>query len=387
MLTAVAFGLLLLQSPDLNSVVFVHSPSGVIGVAETKKVRKSISSRPLEGVPVGDTPEIVRRFYGISRDKGSKTIAVVIPFHYPNVSADLDRFSHQFTLRKCNKKNRCLRVIETTGISCTWAREAALSLQWAHAIAPRAHLLLVEAASAGPQDLFPAIARAAFEVIHAGGGEVVLPWTLCGSGICERPNDRQRYDQYFIDGVVYFAATGDEDGTPTYPSTSSKVVAVGGTIPDDKMGDAEVGWEHGGGGQSKYVPKPSFQMGVENMPNDARYTPDIGVSARTVAVYFTSPCPGQISSGWQAFQGGTSAAAPIAAGLANVSGRFNSSAQAELANIYGNRNNAARIRDITLGSSGDNAAEKGYDTVTGVGAPVGTDFDAPPRISKWPKKE
>jgi len=220
-------------------------------------------------------------------------------------------------------------------------------------------------------------------VIKAGGGEVVLPWVYCPSDdVCERADDRKKYDHFFIKGVVYFAASGDADsaGTAAYPSTSPRVVSVGGTLPNDD-GTVEKGWLHSRGGGSMYEPKPSFQKNIPNMPHKVRYTPDIAVSARSVAVYFTSPgsdvCP-KFSTGWQAYKGATSASTPIAAGMANTAGRFYRSSKEELRNIYANRCDATRVKDITIGDSGANAAGPGYDSLTGVGAPLGTDFDAPP---------
>jgi kumamolisin len=335
-----------------------------------------------EQVPLGDAPKFVHDLYGVPYDSGGKTIAIVVPFHYPDGYAgqDLDTFSKQFQLPLCNEGTGCLEVLRSTDTpNCEWAREAALNLQWTHAMAPKAHLLLVEAKTDSPDDLFPAVKRAAKAVIKAGGGEVVLPWTYCSDDdVCERPDDRKKYDGFFIKGVVYFAAAGDADiaGTAAYPSTSPRVVSVGGTLPNDAQ-TVEKGWAHSRGGGSKYERKPSYQKHVENMPQKVRYTPDIAVTARSVAVYLTSSCP-EISSGWQAYQGATSSSTPIAAGMANAAGHFNRSSKKELRNIYGNRCDTSRVKDIIIGNSGVNAASSGYDPLTGVGAPLGTDFDAPP---------
>src|SRR6476620_9435543 len=173
------FSLVLLQSADKASqpkarLPYTPSSQSVHNAARESKAAKT--------KPPGDSPQIVRGFYGVPKNKGGGTIGVVIPFHYSTPGNDLNRFSEQFGLPRCNQGNKCLRVIPDkgpTGMSCEWAREAALSLQWAHAMAPKAHLLLVEANSDSAGDLFPAVERAAYEVIKAGGGEVVLPWILC----------------------------------------------------------------------------------------------------------------------------------------------------------------------------------------------------------------
>src|SRR5260221_5180569 len=203
-------------------------------------------------VLLGDAPEFVRHLYRVPSDRGGKTIAIVVAFHYRDgdAGADLDTFSQEFGLPACNEGNGCLHVLSATHtIDCDWAVEAALNLQWTHAMAPKAHLLLVEAASASPDDLFPAVKRAARAVIRAGGGEVVLPWIYCSDDdVCERADDKKKYDRFFIKGVVYFAASGDADsaGTAAYPSTSPRLVSVGGTLPNDD-GTVEKGWLHSTG--------------------------------------------------------------------------------------------------------------------------------------------
>jgi subtilase family serine protease len=206
---------------------------------------------------------------------------------------------------------------------------------------------------------------------------MIMVWPICSDTSCEFA-DEVNYDQYFAEnGIVYFAATGDNGGVPSYPSTSPNVVAVGGTLPAIDTYD-EAGWLNSGGGDSQYERKPAFQKRIENTSDTWRSTPDIAMNTRPVAVYYTSSCA-TVPSGWQAGLGGTSAATPIAAGMANAAGFNNRSSLVELQNIYRNRKNPNRIRDITSAGSPTYPCSNGYDKTTGVGALLGTKFD---RLSK-----
>src|SRR5262249_60143092 len=88
---------------------------------------------------------------------GFGAIAVVVAFHDPTALADLQTFSTQFGLKAPN-----LTVVFANGTkpaqdpSGGWELEAALDLEWAHAMAPDAKLFLVEARSNSFNDLFAA---------------------------------------------------------------------------------------------------------------------------------------------------------------------------------------------------------------------------------------
>ena len=96
-------------------------------------------------------PATVKSVYGfptgLTAGAGT-TIAIVDAFDDPTVQADLDKFSAQYAL-PCNG---CLTKVNQTGgttyprTDAGWALEISLDVQWAHAIAPGAKILLVEAA-------------------------------------------------------------------------------------------------------------------------------------------------------------------------------------------------------------------------------------------------
>ena len=153
---------------------------------------------------------------------GSKTIAIVDAYDHPNIARDLAYYSSYFGLPAPK-----IQVVFASGTrpgqdpTGGWESEEAIDVEMAHALAPNARIVLVEAAT--PDDLFTAVDVASNLVAQAGGGEVSMSW---GSG---EFSSESSYDTHFQKpGVVYFASTGDDPGTQ-YPSVSPYVVAVGGT--------------------------------------------------------------------------------------------------------------------------------------------------------------
>ena len=296
---------------------------------------------------------------------GAHAIAIVDAYHYPMAMSDLTRFSAQFGLPAAS-----LQVVFANGrqpkVNADWNIEAALDIQWAHAMAPQAKIYLVEAASNSFADLLYAVSVANALVKSAGGGQLSMSWG--GSEFTAE----SFYDGYFTQaGVVYFASSGDSPGV-IWPSTSPFVVSVGGTsISRNSTTGAfqqELAWQSGGGGPSLYEPLPSFQAGLKRIPQTSRATPDVSADAdpSTGVWVYASPY-------WYVV-GGTSVAAPIWAGIVNAAGSFSSASQNELATLYANRGNTSDFTNIVLGSCGPNQgylAAPGWDFCTGIGSPLG----------------
>jgi kumamolisin len=163
---------------------------------------------------------------------GSRAIAIVDAYHYPNALADLTRYSVQFGLPAPTSST--FQVVYASGSqpprNLGWELEEALDIQMAHAMAPNAKIYLVEAASNSLSALLVAVDRAAQLVAAAGGGEVSMSW-----GSPEFSSETS-YDNHFQKaGVVFFASTGDAPGVE-WPSASSNVVAVGGTSLSRALG-------------------------------------------------------------------------------------------------------------------------------------------------------
>ncbi|MGD0922462.1 MAG: S53 family peptidase [Terriglobia bacterium] len=338
--------------------------------------------------PWGETPASIRDVYGLPATGGAGVIAIVDAFDYPTAQADFDTFSGQFSLhlssdKVCNGANPCFQKVYAAGkkpkANCGWAQEAALDIQWAHAMAPYAQIVLVEAASNGFSDLFQAV-EVATNIVLTGGvqsglssGEVSMSW-----GGSEFSTEATNDGRFTANDVVYFAASGDAGGKTIYPGVSPNVVSAGGTtINRDASGHfvSETGWSGSGGGPSKYEPRPSYQDKIITIVGSRRGAPDFSFDANPnsgVSVYDSTPCQG--SSGWLVF-GGTSVSSPSLAGIVNLAGHFYLNTGPELSTIYADYASPTHyprdFRDITSGTAGSYSAKLGWDFVTGVGSNKG----------------
>lgn len=330
----------------------------------------------------GYTPAQVRQAYGFDQvafpdgvraDGSGQTIAIVTAYDHPWLENDLRMFNRAFNLPEA----RLTRVNQFGGSARPrydpqWALETALDVQWAHAIAPGADILLVQANSARLGDLMTAVDYARQQ---PGVVAVSMSW---GTSEFARQG---LYNGYFttpaghVDGaglpggVTFVAASGDT-GTPSWPATSANVLAVGGSRLDLRGGTyvGEVGWAGSGGGLSRYEAAPDYQAGLGVGPG--RAVPDVSYGADPstgFAVFATLP---GLGAGWFTV-GGTSAGAPQWAALIAIAAQGRNlqglpaleGAQEALYELPG-----AAFRDILAGANGHLAGE-GYDLVTGLGSP------------------
>jgi len=291
---------------------------------------------------------------------GSGVIVIVDAYDYPSAAADLATFSSEFGLPAANFSVQYANGKPANGCSSGWELEESLDIEWAHAMAPNAQIVLMEATSASNSALYSAVTAAnSYIAAHGGKGEVSMSW-----GGSETRTETSS-DHYFTQsGVVYFASSGDSPGV-IYPSASVNVVSAGGTQVNRSGGNYtnQTAWSDGGGGASRYEAKPSFQNGISLLTTH-RGTPDLSFDSSggsPVAVY-NSSCYG----GWLQVYG-TSVASPSLAGIVNNAGTFNTSSNAENTEIYANRTNTSDFTDITSGSCGTHSAAAGWDFCTGVG--------------------
>jgi len=344
----------------------------------------------------GMSPAQMRGFYGLPASGGSGVIAIVDAFHYPTAIADFNTFSSQFGLptQDPTSPNTVLEVVTlgTPVVNVGWNQEAALDIEWAHAMAPNAKIVLVEAASNNYVDLFAAVTAAR---ALPGVTQVSMSW---GSSEFSGETAYDAYFQYSTStgNPLFFASTGDQGGRTSYPAVSSLVVAVGGTsVATTSTGgfSSETGWSNGGGGPSSYVSKPSWQNGVGNT-GATRSTPDVSSNADPntgVSVYGPTGTnrSGTVTYyGWMVF-GGTSVSAPCMAGMVNLNGLTYKTASeldpslpldpndtrtaAFLTTLYAGQG-SANFRDILQGKNKRYSCKPGWDFVTGLGSPQGTGF-------------
>ena len=305
---------------------------------------------------------------------GFGAIAVVVAFHDPTALADLQTFSTQFGLKVPN-----LTVVFANGTkpaqdpSGGWELEAALDLEWAHAMAPDAKLFLVEARSSSLNDLLVAESVAGNRVASAGGGEVTNSW-----GSDEFAGETSFDSVFTTPGVVYFASSGDQPGVQ-YPAASPNVVAAGGTTtarnPLTANFLSERAWDLGGSGFSAFEPRPVYQDVIQSIVGSRRGVPDLSFDSNPVTgawVFDSTPVQGA-GSGWF-IVGGTSLASPALAAIVNATGNRLGSSQAELNLIYNNLAITTDFNDISTGFCGPTAgfsAKLGWDPCTGIGSVKG----------------
>jgi subtilase family serine protease len=338
------------------------------------------------GQPAGLSPAQVRHAYGFDQisfsngavkgDGSGQTIAIVDAYDQPNLAGNLATFDATYGIAA---PPNFTKVNQTGGTAlpaarASWGLEESLDVEWAHAIAPGARIVLVEANSASLTDLLAAVNTAR----HLPGVSVVsMSW---GAG---EFSGEASYDSYFTTpaghaGVTFVASSGDSgsSGAPEWPSIASTVLAVGGTqLGVNAAGNylGETAWSGSGGGISAFESQPAYQKSVVKQSSTKRIVPDVAYDASggsPFAVYDSYSY-----SGWVEVYG-TSAGAPQWAALVAIAdqgrvlagkGALDGSTQT-LPALY--QLPAADFHDVTSGSNGGYSAAAGYDLVTGRGSPV-----------------
>jgi hypothetical protein len=326
--------------------------------------------------PSGLGPADLAAAYKLDPSKTSTaTIAIVDAFNYPNAESDLATYRSQFGLPPCTKANGCLKIVNQNGATSPlpgnapanddWTVEAALDLDLASAACPTCKLVLIEAQDDQGNGLFVSQNAAA-----AMSGVVVISdsWGGPSDG-----TDATLDSQFFThSNVNIFVASGDNgvNTQPDYPSTSARVVAVGGTSLK-KSTTATRGWTEGawtgaGSSCSSVTAKPAFQSVVPSAACTKRTASDVSAVAdpNTGLAVFNAA-----NGGWIVV-GGTSASSPFVAG---VYARYGITATNDASFAYAH---AGQFFDITTGKNGSCGgalcnAGAGWDGPTGLGTPNG----------------
>ncbi|WP_179404382.1 S53 family peptidase [Burkholderia guangdongensis] len=331
---------------------------------------------------VGFTPAAVRHAYGfdtITNQGNGMTVAIVDAYDDPNIESDLGTFSTAFGLPSCTSANGCFTKVYARGTkppsNAGWALEMSLDVEWVHAIAPNARIVLVEAASSSYADLTHAI-----DVAVAHGASVVS-MSFGGSEF----SGETGYDSHFSTpkNVTFVASSGDSGTGTEYPAASPYVVSVGGTaLSMDRYGNyvGETAWSGSGGGVSPYEAEPAGQDVWPVPVAGSRGVPDVSYDANPstgFAVYDSVAY--QRQAGW--FEvGGTSAGAPQWSALFAIANSMRAAAgKSRLGGTYnalyavGKTAYGSDYHDVTTGTNGICGtictASGGYDYVTGLGSP------------------
>jgi len=342
-------------------------------------------------------PAQIRQAYGfdqvtfssgtVAGDGAGQTIAIVDAYDHPTVAQDLDTFDQNFSInggsqslyQQYGSSSTVLTKVDQWGgasypaYSSGWSQEIALDVEWAHAVAPAAHILLVEAASTSFFDMFAAV-----DYASAHASVVSMSW---GSGEFSGETSYDgHFNPNFRPGVTFVASSGDTGAVPEYPAVSPYVLAVGGTslsLTSSSSYLSETGWNGSGGGVSSYESKPPYQSSV-TQSSTKRTNPDVAYNADPyTGVYVVW------QGGLYAF-GGTSAGAPQWAGLVAIANQGRggagtlTGATQTLPTLYSltsstSASDSNPLHDVVSGSTRRRGttlrAGTGYDLVTGKGTP------------------
>lgn len=325
----------------------------------------------------------------ITGDGSGQTIAIVDAYYDRNLLSDLQTFDSQWGLSNTDATGKSVltQAAYTTTSNAGWGLETSLDAEWAHAIAPKAHLLVVEARSSSTADLLTAVDYAR----NHGASVVSMSW---GSN---EFNGETSYDSHFNhSGVSYIASAGDAAGVAEWPAEATDVLSVGGTnlqldasgnrAGETVWGTSTVGASGTGGGVSLYEPKPAYQGNV-TLSSTHRTNPDVSYDADPATGFYVYDSNYNGQAGWFDV-GGTSAGAPQWAGLVAIADQLRSSVHEVpldtltsdpsnlLDKVYSassttstGGNGSAAFFDVTAGTAGSNAGRPGYDLATGNGSP------------------
>ncbi len=372
----------------VNNAVTLNAPSGTVAY----------------------TPAQVRTAYGISElglDGTGQTIAIVDAYDDTNIFQSVDAFDNQFGLnasgptlyQQYGPASSFLMVLNQYGQGTSlpstdpngpgtdnWEVEESLDVEWAHAIAPGAQIILVEANSQSLSDLMASVATAAAQ---PGVSVVSISWGF-PEGQAVFAADEAAYDSVFnVPGVTFVASTGDYGAAdPEYPAFSPNVLAVGGTsLTLSALGsyNSETGWGYysssagasigSGGGVSLYETEPAYQEGVQSL--GMRTTPDVSLVADPATGAWIADTYNLDPSNPFQVVGGTSLSAPAWAGLVSLVNQGRAAAGETTLNSTSPTDTQQALyilpqSDYNAITSGNNGytASAGYNLVTGLGTPV-----------------
>jgi hypothetical protein len=348
-------------------------------------------------------PEQIRHAYGIDSivsgtaagDGEGQTIAIITAYNNPNLvdstdaafsTSDLYKFDHDSRVNLADPPSfikldqsggKDYPTLPPTDDDIDWISESAMDVEWVHAIAPKANIILVEATSTSFEDTMAAINTArnlpgvsvismSFGFEEGGTTGITAEQEASMDAILTTPAGHQ--------GITFVAASGDDGSPGMYPALSPNVVAVGGTtltIGSDNSYVGETGWADSGGGESQFESKPTYQDDVQTSSH--RESPDVAFDADSttgVAIY-DSYGDSSGENSWKV-AGGTSLSAPCWAGLVAIANQIRADqgrptldgVSQTLPYLYDLP--ASDFHDITSGGS----AVVGYDLTTGRGTPV-----------------
>jgi subtilase family serine protease len=342
-------------------------------------------------VPFAYIPSGIALAYGYNAAYASglngkgETIAIVDAFGDPTIKYDVMAFDEIMNLPPIN-----LSLIYPPGsggiqqANASWALETATDVEWAHAMAPDAHINLIIASDAS-NGLLNAVSYA---ISNRLGNIISLSWGTPETELGTQAilTSSAVFQQAQNANITVFAASGDlgaYDGTSqltvNFPSSDPYVTGVGGTAlyqPTKTKGWTQSAWggtvsgiSYGSGGGFSTLPAPYWQFGPGiNSTMHKRGVPDVSMVA-------------SVNTGVEIIQGGvtkevggTSVGTPmwaaIGALLDQATGKSMGTINPLLYQISRTGLYKSALTQITSGNNGYYYAVPGWNPVTGLGTPV-----------------
>jgi len=388
-------------------------------------------------------PNQMRAAYGTSVSVSSgkngrgKTIVIVDAFQDPNVVSELATFDSYFGILPFGAGPGTPTFTEVAPQGLTtfnpsdanmqgWAGEIALDVEWSHAMAPGANIVLVLSTN----DTDGSVAAATKYAVDHKLGDIVS-MSFGDSEACVNPSTplvawHQIFAKATQERMTLISSSGDAgagqytcDGSSfvkavSYPASDPLVTGVGGTDlraasycvamsgcptqPSPGTYMSEYGWNEpsgtagfagnpsGGGGFSILFPRPAYQRGVVHAA--MRGVPDVSYNAAcNHGVLTYTDIPGT-PAGWFTFCG-TSAGSPQWAGIVAIADQIGSRDYGFInAALYKISKNPAlyahTFHDIVTGTNSvveydtsnnpvlisGYSAHAGWDADTGLGTPI-----------------
>ena len=366
------------------------------------------------------TPHQLRVAYGVESliehgytGKG-QTVVDIVSFGSPTLQQDMNVYDQTFGLPPIT-----IQVINPLGTvpfnpNSTdmqgWVGETELDVQIIHAIAPDAGIVVLTSPvseTEGTIGLPQFLQLEQYAISHHLGYIVSQSWGASEVTLKDTAGQQelQKWNAFYQQstlqqGMTYFSSSGDNGATDytdlqatklstvattSFPADEPWVTSVGGTtVVRNGSTVQESVWNSnggaGGGGFSSFYPTPSFQQtlpaAVQTELKHRRGVPDVAADADPstgLAIY--------INGQWT-LAGGTSAAAPLWAGLMAIAdqmaGRPLGFINPALYNLANSGHYAQDFHDITSGNNTfigkgvdvqGYAATTGWDAASGLGTP------------------
>jgi subtilase family serine protease len=374
-----------------------NSSSGSVSTYSPAQIRAAYGMPALP--PAGTSPTATQA----AQLGAGQTIYLIDAMSDPNIAAELAAFNQKFGLPTCSTQvintgtglpllaaptsgctfsvvntNSSGKIVNTTApYDSGWATEIALDVQWAHATAPMARIILINTPDASTGSFTGAVSLAN----AMGAGSVSMSF-----GAQEGSWTSSADSVFTGNGMTYLASAGDSGPSVQWPAVSPNVVAVGGTtLTYSGSGNrSETTWSDTGGGVSQFTATPSYQNntvpGITTLAH--RSVSDVAFNANPNSGQYVAIMPSGSSNVQWVSAGGTSIGSPQWAGLFAVANAMRALSSKPVlgdphATLYdqigaASGSYASNFLDVTQGSNGSCntcTAKVGYDQVTGLGTP------------------